>query len=158
RADQRDRRHENREAQQVALTEQQRAGTDRHPRSQQGPAARGERSQHLHRPGSSPRRSAVGGDGDAGHQFTDHVGGGPVGRGAGQQAVRQHRYGQRLDVVGQDVVAAVQGGVGAGGAHQVQGGAGGGAQQQGRGGPGGRDQVQGVALDHGGDVDPADPL
>src|SRR5690606_8563506 len=98
------------------------------------------------------------GDGDAGHQFTDHVGGGPVGRGAGQQAVRQHRYGQRLDVVGQDVVAAVQGGVGAGGAHQVQGGAGGGAQQQGRGGPGGRDQVRGVALGHGGDEDPADPL
>src|SRR5690606_16499126 len=89
--------------------------------------------------GSARRR-----DRQPGHQVGDDLLGGALlhpGLGGEQQPVREDRDGERLDVVGDDVAAPLQGGVGARGADQVQGGAGGGAQpEQGR-GAGGGDQV-----------------
>jgi len=70
-----------------------------------------------------------------------------------QQAVRQHRGGEHLDVVREHVVAALQGGVRAGRPDEVQGGPGGGAEPQLGAGAGGGDQVDGVAADRVGDVD-----
>ena len=62
----------------------------------------------------------------------DRVGGAPGelrvrGR---DDAVREHRHGQRLQVVGQDVVAALERGDRPGGAQQLQGGPGGGAEAE----------------------------
>lgn len=78
-----------------------------------------------------------------------------LGLGGRHQAVREHGYGQALDVVRGDVVAPVERGGGAGGPDQVQGGARRGAQAQLVAGAGGADQVDGVAADRVGDVDGA---
>ena len=88
----------------------------------------------------------------------DRVGGAPgelrVGR--RDDPVGEHRHGEGLQVVGEDVVAAVQRGDRAGGAQQLQGGPGRGAEAQVGGLAGGGDQVDGVLLDRVGDVDVAD--
>ena len=88
----------------------------------------------------------------------DRVGGAPgqLRVGGRDDAVGEHRHGQRLQVVGQDVVAALERGDRAGGAQQLQGGPGRGAEAQVGRLAGGGDQVDRVLLDGVGDVHVAD--
>ena len=84
----------------------------------------------------------------------DRGGGAPAHRrlDVGKQPVREHRRGDAVDVVGQDVVAALGGGDGLGRPHQVERRAGRGAEVQVVAGAGRGGERDGVAVHGGGDV------
>src|SRR5882757_4328411 len=99
---------------------------------------------------SSSRRQRDAAD-DVGHHGAGAAPG-DLRLGRGEQPVGKHGLGERLDVVGQHEVAAVQGRGGAPGTDEVQGGPRGGTQPQFGAGAGGGDDVDGVLLHAGRDV------